>query len=253
MATRRSAATSHDDATPRNARTKARKRPAAGASGAHAEDDAPNAKHPGAGHETEASHAAAGSGRDASDLGRNARSRRPEGAAPRMPRMLTPEQAIELYQANARLALDVIDAAIEGAERVRRKQFEGEQQARALSRKHARAAAGAADAASLMAAGQSAAQEAVEASLRYWQEMFALIVEVQQRLFTLMNEQAQALPGAREARAALALMPDLSGMQKVVEAMQGMMSSGGGTLENMQRAMADIARMTQQAMGTSRR
>jgi hypothetical protein len=35
--------------------------------------------------------------------------------------------------------------------------------------------------------------------------------------------------------------------------MQGVLSSGGGTLENMQRAMGDIARMTQQAMGTSRR
>jgi hypothetical protein len=253
MATRRSAATSHDDATPRKTRANARKRPAAGAPGAHAADDAASAKRPGAGHKTDASQAAAESARDTGDLGRNARSRRPQDAAPRTPRMLTPGQAIELYKANARLALDVIDAAIEGAERVRRKQFEGEQQARALSRKHVRAAAGAADAASLMSAGQGAAQEAVEASLRYWQEMFELIVEVQKRLFTLMDEQAQALPGAREARAALALMPDLSGMQKVVEAMQGVLSSGGGTLENMQRAMGDIARMTQQAMGTSRR
>jgi phasin family protein len=182
------------------------------------------------------------------DVGRNARSRRSEEATPRMPRMLTPEQAIELYKANARLALDVIDAAIEGAERVRRKQFEGEQQARALSRKHARAAATATDPQALMAAGQGATHEAVESSLRYWQEMFDLIVEIQKRLFTLMDEQAQALPGAREARAALALMPDLTGMQKVVEAMQGVLATGGSSFENMQRAMGDFARMTQGSM-----
>ena len=53
----------------------------------------------------------------------------PFGAMPRMAKMLTPEQAIEMYKANARMALDVINAAIEGAERVRRKQFEGEEAA----------------------------------------------------------------------------------------------------------------------------
>jgi phasin family protein len=159
----------------------------------------------------------------------------------REPRVLSAEQAIELYKANARLALDVIDAAIEGAERVRRKQFEGEQQARALSRKHARAAATATDPQALMAAGQGAAHEAMESSLRYWQEMFELITEIQRRLFMLINEQAQALPGAREAQAALALMPDLGGMQKVVQAMQAMVGSGGNAFEGVQRAMAAFA------------
>jgi phasin family protein len=159
----------------------------------------------------------------------------------REPRVLSAEQAIELYKANARLALDVIDAAIEGAERVRRKQFEGEQQARALSRKHTRAAASATDPQSLMAAGQGAAHEAMETSLRYWQEMFELITEIQRRLFTLINEQAQALPGAREAQAALALMPDLGGMQKVIQAMQAMVGSGGNAFEGVQRAMAAFA------------
>lgn len=161
--------------------------------------------------------------------------------ATREPRVLSAEQAIELYKANARLALDVIDAAIEGAERVRRKQFEGEQQARALSRKHARVAATATDPQALMAAGQGAAHEAVETSLRYWQEMFELITEIQRRLFMLINEQAQVLPGAREAQAALALMPDLAGMQKVVQAMQAMVSSGGNAFEGVQRAMAAFA------------
>jgi phasin family protein len=159
--------------------------------------------------------------------------------------MLSPEQAIELYKSNARLALDVIDAAIEGAERVRRKQFEGEQQARALSRRSVRAAATADNPQALLAAGQGAAQEAMETSLRYWQEMFGLIVEMQRRLFTLIEEQTQALPGAREARAALALMPDLGGMQKVVEAMQNMVGSGGTAFDSVQRAMADFTRLAQ--------
>ena len=40
---------------------------------------------------------------------------------------LTPEQAFELYRANAKLALDVIDAAIESTAKMRRLQFEGEE------------------------------------------------------------------------------------------------------------------------------
>jgi hypothetical protein len=59
---------------------------------------------------------------------------------PRMPKMLTPEQAIEMYKANARMALDVINAAIEGTQKLRRKQFEGEEQAREFHKKHVRAA-----------------------------------------------------------------------------------------------------------------
>ncbi|MGE5089143.1 MAG: hypothetical protein ACM3QY_08455, partial [Candidatus Levyibacteriota bacterium] len=47
------------------------------------------------------------------------------GEMPKMPKMMTPEQAIELYKANAALALDVINTAIEGTARLRRKQFEG--------------------------------------------------------------------------------------------------------------------------------
>ena len=184
----------------------------------------------------------------------SARARTGEGdGAARMPRMLTPEQAIELYKANARLALDVIDAAIEGAERVRSKQLEGEQQARAISKKHARAAAEAQDPQSLMALGRGAAQEAMESSMRYWTEMFDLIVEIQKRLFALIDEQARELPGAREARAAMALLPDLGQMQKVVSAMQGVVSSGGTAFESMQRVMGDFTRMAQQAMPGSRR
>ena len=50
----------------------------------------------------------------------------------RMAKMLTPEQAIELYKANARMALDVINAAIESTAKLRRLQFEGEEQAREM-------------------------------------------------------------------------------------------------------------------------
>ena len=51
---------------------------------------------------------------------------------------LTPEQAFELYRANAKLALDVIDNAIESTAKVRKLQFEGEEQ-RALDAEEDRA------------------------------------------------------------------------------------------------------------------
>jgi phasin family protein len=169
-------------------------------------------------------------------------------AAPRMPKMLTPEQAMDMYKANARLALDVINAAIEGAERLRRKQFEGAEAARAFQKKHVRAAGQATDAQSLMALGQGAAQEALEKSMHYWGEMFDLIVEIQKRLFALLEEQTRDVPGVREARAAMALLPDLGQFQKVVSAMQGVVSSGGSAFESMQRVMGDFARIAQGAM-----
>ena len=167
---------------------------------------------------------------------------------PKMPKMLTPEQAMEMYKANARMALDVINAAIEGAERLRRKQFEGEEQAREFHKKHVRAAGQATDAQSLMALGQGAAQEALEKSMHYWGEMFDLIVEIQKRLFALIEEQTQGVPGVKEAKAALALMPDLGQMQKVVAAMQGVVSSGGSAFESMQRVMGDFTRLAQGSM-----
>ena len=173
----------------------------------------------------------------------------PFGAMPRMAKMLTPEQAIEMYKANARMALDVINAAIEGTEKLRRKQFEGEEQAREFQKKHVRAAGQATDAQSLMALGQGAAQEALEKSMHYWGEMFDLIVEIQKRLFALIEEQTKDVPGAKEARAAMAMMPDLGQMQKVVSAMQGVLTSGGTAFESMQRVMGDFARLAQGSMG----
>lgn len=170
------------------------------------------------------------------------------GDMPKMPKMMTPEQAIDLYKANAALALDVINTAIEGAARLRRKQFEGEEEAREFQKKHARSAAEARDAQGLMAAGQGAAQEAMEKSMHYWGEMFDLIVEIQKRLFTLIDEQMEGVPGVKESRAAMAMLPDLRQMQKVVSAMQGVVSSGGSTFETMQRVMGDFAKLARGSM-----
>ena len=157
---------------------------------------------------------------------------------------LTPEQAFELYRANARLALDVIDAAIDSTAKMRKLQFEGEETARTIQKKAARHAAEADDVPALMAAGQSVTQEAVERSMAYWGQMFDLVVEIQKRLFTLIENQMTDVPGVKQAKAAMAMMPDLSKMQNVVSAMQGVMSSGGSAFESMQKVMGDFARMT---------
>jgi phasin family protein len=157
---------------------------------------------------------------------------------------LTPEQAFELYRANARLALDVIDAAIDSTAKMRKLQFEGEETARTIQKKAARHAAEAGDVPTLMAAGQSVTQEAVERSMAYWGQMFDLVVEIQKRLFTLIENQMTDVPGVKQAKAAMAMMPDLSKMQNVVSAMQGVMSSGGSAFESMQKVMGDFARMT---------
>jgi len=174
-------------------------------------------------------------------------------AAARMPKMLTPEHAIEFYKANARMALDVINAAIEGTEKLRRKQLEGVEQARAFQTRHARTAAQATDPQSLVALGQDAAKEAFEQSMHYWGEMFELIVEMQKRLFTLIEEQSQGLPGMPEAKAAMAMMPDLRQMQNVVSAMQGVMTSGTSAFEGMQRVMRDFSRAAQGGVQGSQR
>ena len=157
---------------------------------------------------------------------------------------LTPEQAFELYRANARIALDVIDAAIESTAKMRKLQFEGEESARTMQRKAARRAAEAGDMPALMAAGQSVTQEAVEKSMAYWGQMFELVVEIQKRLFTLMEDQMSGMPGVKQAKTAMAMMPDLTQIQNVVSAMQGVMSSGGSAFESMQKVMGDFARMS---------
>ena len=163
----------------------------------------------------------------------------------KMANMLTPEQAIELYKANARMALDVINAAIESTAKLRRLQFEGEESARAFHKKAVRSAAEARDPQSLMAAGQGAAQEAMEKSMHYWGEMFDLIAEIQKRVFTLIEEQAEGMPGVKQAKAAMAMLPDLKPLENVVAAMKGVVGSGGNAFEQMQKVMGDFTRMAQ--------
>jgi hypothetical protein len=161
---------------------------------------------------------------------------------------MTPEQAFDLYKTNAKMALEIINAAIENTAKMRKLQFEGEEQARSMQKKAARHAAEAGDAQSLMAAGQSAAQEAVQQSMQYWGQMFELIADMQKRLFTLMEGQMAGVPGVREAKAAMAMLPDLTPAKNLVAAMQGVMSSGGSSFESMQRAMGEFARFAQQSM-----
>jgi len=166
----------------------------------------------------------------------------------KLAKVMTPEQAFDLYKSNARMALEIINAAIENTAKMRKLQFEGEEQARSMQKKAARHAAEAPDAQALMAAGQSAAQEAVASSMQYWGQMFELIADMQKRLFTLMEAQMSGVPGVKEAKAAMAMMPDLSPAKDLVAAMQNMMTSGGSTFESMQRVMGDFAKLAQQAM-----
>jgi len=170
------------------------------------------------------------------------------GEMGKLAKILTPEQALEMYRANARMALDIINTAIENTAKLRRLQFQGEEDARSMQRKAANQAAEAGDPQSLMAAGQNVTQEAVQRGMRYWGEMFQLIVEMQKRLFTLMEDQMAGVPGVKEAKAALAMMPDMRQAQNLVQAMQGVMTSGTSAFESMQKVMGDFAKMAQGGM-----
>ena len=158
-------------------------------------------------------------------------------------KMMTPEQAMELYKANAKMALDVINAAIENTSKLRRLQFEGEEESRAMGRKAAKRAAEAGTPDEMMAAGQTASQEAVEHAMRYWGQMFELISEMQKRLWVMMQDQMATVPGVKEAKAAMSMMPDLRGAQNVIKAMQGVVGAGGNAFESMQKVMGDFSRM----------
>jgi phasin family protein len=174
------------------------------------------------------------------------------GDLSKMAKLMTPEQAFELYRANAKMALDVINAAVEGTAKLRRLQFEGEEQARSMQKRAARHVAEAGDPQALVAAGQSVTQEAVEKAMHYWGQMFEMIVEIQKRLFALIEEQMRGVPGAQEAKAMMAMMPDLKQAQNLVNAMQGMMSSGGSAFSSMQRMMGDFAGSAQRSPGGKR-
>ena len=189
----------------------------------------------------------------AKGAGSSAPGRADFGDMAKMARAMTPEQAFELYKTNAKLALDVINTAIENTSKLRKLQFEGEEQSRSMQRKAIRHAAEASDPQSLVAAGQSVTQEAVEKAMQYWGEMFSMIVEMQKRLFALMEDQMSGMPGAKEAKAVMAMMPDLKQAQNLVNAMQGVMASGGPAFSSMQRVMGDFARMAQQSMPGGKR
>ena len=73
--------------------------------------------------------------------------------------------------------------------------------------------------------------------------MLGLVVEVQKRLFSLMEDQMSGVPGVKEAKAAMAMMPDMRQTQNLVSALQGVMSSGGTAFESTQRVMGDCTKM----------
>lgn len=171
----------------------------------------------------------------------------------RFAKMMTPEQAFELYKANAKMALDIIEAAVESAAKMRKLQFEGEEKARSMQRKVVRNAAEAGDAQSLMATGQIATQEAVQQAMQYWGEMFELIVDMQKRLFSVIEGQMSGVPGVKEAKAAMAMMPDMAPAKDLIEAMRGVMTSGGTAFESMQRVMGDFTKIAQQSMPGAKR
>jgi phasin family protein len=170
----------------------------------------------------------------------------------KMAKAMTPEQAFEFYKTNSKIALDVINAAIENTAKLRKHQFAGEEEARSMQKKALRHAAEANNPQAFMAASQSVTQEAFEKSMQYWSEMFDMIVEMQKRLFALMEDQMAGVPGAKEAKAAMAMLPDLGQAQNLVKAMQGVMSSGGSAFESMQRVMGDFTRMAQSVPGLKR-
>jgi len=78
--------------------------------------------------------------------------------------------------------------------------------------------------------------------------MFDLIVEMQKRLFVIIDNQVADVPGVKQAKAAMGMLPDLSQAQNLVKAMQGVMASGSSAFESMQRVMGDFTRMAQQSM-----
>ena len=122
-----------------------------------------------------------------------------------------------------------------------------------MQKRVARHAAEAGDAQSLMVAGQAATHEAMQHAMQYWSEMFGLIVEMQHRLFAVIEGQIEGVPGLKEAKAAMALMPDMRPAKDLITAMRGVMSSGGTAFESMQRVMSDFTKFAQQSMPGGKR
>ena len=66
--------------------------------------------------------------------------------------------------------------------------------------------------------------------------------EMQKRLWVMMEGQMQGVPGIKETRAAMSMMPDLTQAQNVIKAMQGVVGAGGNAFESMQKVMGDLSR-----------
>jgi phasin family protein len=164
-------------------------------------------------------------------------------------KIMTPEEAFKMYRANAKIALEIIDAAIEETAKLRRFQFQGEEVARTMQKRAARDVVEADDPQSMLAAGQVATRDAMQRAMNYWREMFDLVAQIQKRLFSLIEAQMAGVPGVKETKAALTMLPDMSQAQNLVNALQGIMSSGGATFTSMQKAMGDLTRFAQGAAG----
>src|SRR6266446_1733441 len=72
------------------------------------------------------------------------------GDLSKMAKGMTPEQAFDLYRANAKMALDIINTAIENTAKLRKHQFAGEEEARSMQKKALRHAAEASDPQAMM-------------------------------------------------------------------------------------------------------
>jgi hypothetical protein len=83
--------------------------------------------------------------------------------------------------------------------------------------------------------------------------MFELVVEMQRRLFSIIDEQVADVPGVKQAKAAMGMLPDFSQAQKLVNAMQGVLSSGTSAYESMQKVMGDFTKLAKQSMAGGRR
>ena len=171
----------------------------------------------------------------------------------KMAKMMTPEQAIDLYKANAKIALDVINAAIENTARLRKKQFEAEEEARAFQKKHARnvgRSEGCAVADGRFAGRRAGGHGEVDALLGRdvrADRRDAEATVLADRGADVRRPRRQGGEGGDGDDAGPAADAERR------SAMQGVVSSGGSAFETMQRVMGDFAKLAQGSMPGMRR
>lgn len=166
----------------------------------------------------------------------------------KLAKVATPEQIIELYKANCKAALDIINATLEGTAKMRKLQYEGEEHARAMQQRTAKSIAGASHPNELMAVGSGYTQEAAQKAMQYWSEMFEVAIDMQKRLFGLMEEQMRGVPGFAQLKAATGMMPELGQAHQVVSAMQALLTQGNSAYAAMTKVVNDMTRTAQQNM-----